>query len=112
MDLDNQYLDEVMKTRFYDLIKRKDIDLTKVSIKKKAYNEDFYKFNILVSELKEAYNLPIFEIALYLYKDYFDTMTEVMCCFDENNTWMLREEAAQQYHLDSVKNTLDSFLFM
>ena len=88
------------------------IDLEKVSIKKKAYNEDFYKFNILVSNLKDEEALPIFEVAMYLYRDYFDTMQEVLCCFDENNHWMLKEEAAQMYHMDGVKNTLDSFLFM
>ena len=60
--------------------------------------------------MKSTNQIKLFDICMYLFEDYFDKPTDVMNCFDENNTWNLKEEVSTAYHKKSVKSILDSFL--
>jgi hypothetical protein len=108
----NSYIDSIGRHIFYDSVKKQNIDLSKASAKKKEYNEHYHKFNVLAFKLKEEEDIRLFEIAKYLWEDYFDNIQEVLNCFDENNMWALREEAAVTYNKGSIKNILDSFLYL
>lgn len=105
------YLEEFSKNEFFNIIKRHNIDMDRVSVKKKEYNDHYHKFNVIIYKLKEENDISLFDIAMYLYKDYFDDINDVMNCFDENNKWALKEEANLKYHKGSLKTILDNFLF-
>ena len=112
MDMEEQIINNMEKEDFFKLLKKNSILLSNVSIKKKEYNEDYFKFNILVSGLVEESKFTVFDIALFLFEDYFHTVTDVMSCFDENNLYNLKMEGEEIYHRDSFKNTLDNFLYI
>jgi len=92
-------------------IKSKGIDIKNVSIRRKEYNEDYHKFNLLIDRMKEEQEVELWEVALYLFQDYFDSAADVLNCFDENNRWGLTEEMRVRYHKGSLKNSLGNFLY-
>ncbi len=105
------YVETLQRKKFFTEVENNNIDITHVSVKKKEYNEHYHKFNILIDKLVDKGSITLFEIALYLYQDYFDDMKDVLNCFDENNQWALREESSIRYHKGSLKTILDNFLF-
>jgi len=109
--LEESYIDSMHRSDFFKKIANAKIDITNVSIKKKEYNEDYHKFNILIDKLVAGDEISLFEIAIFLYQDFFDDMKDVLNCFDENNQWALQEEMNIRYHKGSLKNVLDNFLF-
>jgi hypothetical protein len=105
------YANHYDKERFLDIVREQGIDIEKTSVKKKQYNEHYHKFNILLDKMKSDNQIKLFDVCMYLYEDYFDKIPAVMACFDENNSWNLKEEVSASYHKKSVKSLLDSFLF-
>lgn len=102
----------IEKKEFFKEVEKEGINIEKVCIKKKEYNEHFHKFNILVDRLREDEGKSLIDIAVYLYEDYFDKLQDVWACFDENNTWVIQEEIEIRQHKGSVKSILDHFLFL
>lgn len=111
-NIEENLFNNIEKKRFFDLIDNENIDISKVCVKKKEYNDHFHRFNILVNRLKEDENKSIIDIAVYLYEDYFTKLQDVWSCFDENNTWTLQEEIEIKKRKGNVKSILDHFLFL
>ena len=109
--IEEEYVDSMHRKDFFHKISESGINIENVSIKKKEYNEDYHRFNILIDKLVQNSEITLFEIAIFLYQDYFDDMKNVLNCFDENNQWALQEESNIRYHKGSLKNVLDNFLF-
>jgi hypothetical protein len=109
--IEEGYIDQMHRQNFFDKVIAAGIEIESVSIKKKEFNEHYHKFNILIDKLVCANEISLFEIAIFLYQDYFDDMKNVLNCFDENNQWALQEESNIRYHKGSLKNVLDNFLF-
>lgn len=109
-NIEECYANYYDKERFFSLIREQRIDIEKASIKKKEYNDHYHKFNILLDQMKGDNQIKLFDVCLYLFQDYFDKPSDVMNCFDENNSWNLKEEVSEAYHVKSVKSILDSFL--
>lgn len=110
-NIENFYVSHYDKIAFFKEIEEYGIDIEKTSIKRKEYNEHYFKFNILLDRMKTDNHIKLFDVCMYLFEDYFDNVKDVMACFDENNQWNLKEEASLSYHKKSVKSILDNFLF-
>lgn len=106
-----EIFDHLQRKRFFKEIEDNKINLKLVTIKKKETNKHFHKFNVIIDRMVETGFITLHEIAIYLFKDYFDTAAEVLGCFDDNNKWALREEMNLMYHKPSMKNKLDNFMF-
>lgn len=109
--IENIKIDEMEKQKFFSLVEIAKIDLKSVSLPKKELNDHFHKFNVLVGRLNGR-GFSVFDIAMYLFEDYFERIQDVLNCFDENNLWLLKEEASLKYHKGKLKTILDNFLFM
>lgn len=103
-------LGSMRKKDFFDIIFRNEIDLSKVSEKKKDQNEDFHKFNILIKQLKKERKYTLIEVASFLHKDLFIEKT-VIECFNEENFYNLRCEFSKKYDTGMEFSILEDFLY-
>lgn len=108
---ETEIFEHFQRKRFFEEIEKAGIDLKSTSTKKNETNKHFHMFNVIIDKMVERGNITLYEIAIYLFKDYFDTAPEVLGCFDDNNRWALEEEMNIMYHRKSMKSILDNFLF-
>lgn len=106
-----EYADDIDRKEFFKMLEEKQIDLDMVSNRKKDQNEQFYKFNILVNELYYSGKMDMKTIAIFLFKDFFDDYNQVLRCFDEFNTYILKYDMAGNHHRKIEKNTLQNFMY-
>jgi hypothetical protein len=102
----------IEKRNFFSLVESRGVDIGRVCVKRKEYNEHYHKFNILVDYLKEKEGKSLIDMAIYLHEDYFDKLADVWACFDENNTWAMQEEAMLINRKECGKSILDNFMFL
>lgn len=108
--LEHDYAEDIDKRSFFEMLKKENIDLDMVSDRKKDQNENFHKFNILINRLYYDGKLEVKNAAIFLYKDYFDTFDQVLCCFDEFNLYILKYEMANNHHKKINRNSLENFM--
>lgn len=101
-DSEDIRLHDIQKRNFYKELEKYGIDLTKISTKRRSFNEDFHRFNLVVKNMKFESRLTMVECAKYLMNDYFKE-SEVLLCFNEENRYELEKEVYSLYRNTALK---------
>lgn len=107
---ESHLIKSIRKKDFFELVFMNEIDMKRVSDKKKDQNEDFHKFNILVKQLITDKQYNLIEIATFLADDLFKEKI-VIECFNEENYYNLRCEFSKKYNTEMEFNILEDFLY-
>jgi hypothetical protein len=108
IEMEEDVIHNISKDKFFTILKKYNIDLVKVSNKKKAFNDDFHRFNLIIKKLKNDDRISMIECAKFLYIDYFKER-EVLDCFNEENRYELKREIYKMYESKLFKKYAKSF---
>jgi len=92
-DFEDECIHVMMKERFFNGISEMGIDLKEVPLEKKNSGSNFIKFNYFVEKFMDKENVGVFQMAVFLFEDFFDSYRDVMKCFDDDHRQMLEDEA-------------------
>lgn len=93
IDNDDEAFKVMMKEKFFKGISDMGIDLKEVPLEKKTCGDNFIRFNYFVEKFIDKENVGVFDMAVYLFEDYFDSYRDILKCFDDDHRQMLEIEA-------------------
>jgi hypothetical protein len=108
-DAESEQVKKITKEQLFNELSKHNIDMDIVSNGKRIGNEAFHKFNLVVRKLHRTDNLSLSDIAFYLEEDLFEMKT-VVGCFNEENTYLLREELTKRFNYKKKKTKLKNFI--
>lgn len=107
-EMEEDVLQNISKEKFFKYLERYNIDLIKVSNKKKDFNDDFHRFNLIVKKLKNQERISMIECAKFLFIDMFDER-KVLDCFNDGNKFELKCELKEMYSKLFLKKAFKLF---
>jgi len=108
-DAEHEQVKKITKEQLYEEIKKHNIEMDVVANGKRIGNENFHRFNLLIRRVTKLGSMTLADIAFYLEEDYFDFKV-VVSCFNEENTYLLREELVKRFNYKKKKTKLKEFL--
>jgi hypothetical protein len=104
-DLETDIFKRISKSLFIEELEKMKFDLELVSNGRRNKNEHFHKFNLFIKRMNTEQKFSMCDMFIFMEEDYFDTKT-VMGCLNEENIYVLREEASIRFNRKQKKSRL------
>jgi len=109
--IDENLFQKITHEQFFVLIKKAEIDLDKLSSKKKKNDYiPFHRFNFILKELHEKKEVDITDSCVYILTEML-TMKDLISCLNDENKYILRMSLAVRNNIREKKSSLESHMY-
>ena len=110
-ELDDVVLDKINHEQLYTILEKADIDLDKLSSKRKKNDYiPFHRFNFIIKDLHDSKKINITDSCIFLLTDMI-SLKDLIGCLNEENKYILRLSLAERNCIPIKKSSLDFYMY-